>query len=150
LTNTRPTFAEVPSSPEIIGREASDQASEARATPVGHMPPTPMPARNRSSRTCSGVAAKYPTSEKMEKQKMLAPIARTRPARSPSQPNKNPPAAAPSRKPALYHENQSPRRASHVRLIGSGSGNCTRQARCDQQTIEPEDRAGGKLALADE
>jgi len=55
-----PTFAEVPSIPAISGRDASDHASEASETPVGHMPPTPIPERNRKSRSCSGDAAKYP------------------------------------------------------------------------------------------
>jgi hypothetical protein len=37
---------------------------------------------------------------------MLIPIDRTRPSRSPSQPNTKPPIAAPKRNAALYHENQ--------------------------------------------
>src|SRR5688500_10951918 len=34
-----PTLAAVPISPASIGRETSDQASEASDTPAGHMPP---------------------------------------------------------------------------------------------------------------
>src|SRR5256885_14363879 len=44
LSVTKPTFAEVPSIPATSGRDASDHASEASDTPVGHIPPTPMAA----------------------------------------------------------------------------------------------------------
>src|SRR5207248_801648 len=58
LSATSPTFADVPSIPATSGRDASDHASEANATPVGHMPPTPIAARNRDTKSCSGVAEK--------------------------------------------------------------------------------------------
>jgi hypothetical protein len=58
LSATSPTFADVPSIPATIGREASDQASDASETPVGHIPPTPIAAKNRDSKSCSGVAEK--------------------------------------------------------------------------------------------
>src|SRR4051812_38829959 len=103
---TRPTFAAVPRTPATTGRDALDQASEASATPVGHIPPTPIPERNRSTRSCSALSAKNPTPEKIEKQTMLAAIARTLPIRSPSHPKHSPPLAAPNRNAALYQENQ--------------------------------------------
>src|SRR2546428_533143 len=91
--------------PATSGREPSDQASDASDTPVGHIPPTPIAAKNRESKSCSGVAEKYPSPENREKQKMLAPIDRTRPSRSPNQPNTKPPYAAPNKNAALYQEN---------------------------------------------
>ena len=51
--NAIPTLADVPISPDNIGREAFDQASDANATPVGHIPPTPRQAMNRSTSSCS-------------------------------------------------------------------------------------------------
>src|SRR5205085_799301 len=103
---TSPTLADVPSMPATIGREPSDQASDASETPVGHMPPTPSAARKRDNRSCSGVTEKKPIAENSEKQKMLAPIDRTRPRWSPNQPKISPPHAAPNKNAALYHENQ--------------------------------------------
>src|SRR5688572_3811202 len=103
---TSPTLAAVPSTPATSGREASDQASEASATPVGHMPPTPIPDKKRRSKSCSGLTTKYPTPENSEKHRILAAIARARPRRSPSQPKISPPLATPNRNAALNHENQ--------------------------------------------
>ena len=45
---------------------------------------------------------------------MLSVMARTRPMRSPSQPNSTPPVAAPTRKPAVTTPNQTPIRPSSV------------------------------------
>ena len=52
------TLAEVPINPASIGRDRSGQASEAMATPLGHIPPIPKQATNRSTSSWSNVCAK--------------------------------------------------------------------------------------------
>ena len=52
-------FADVPITPATSGRDRSDHASETSATPLGHMPPTPVQARNHSTSNCPGACAKY-------------------------------------------------------------------------------------------
>ena len=53
-----PTLAAVPKTPASNGREAVGQASEIRATPLGHIPPTPIHTTNLMTHICSGVCAK--------------------------------------------------------------------------------------------
>src|SRR5262245_49769425 len=103
LKSTIPRFAEAPISPESVGRETSDQASEASATPAGHIPPIPIPERNRSTSSCSAVTTKYPSPANSEYQTIESPIALTRTARSPIQPKTSHPNAAPNRKMLLNH-----------------------------------------------
>ena len=48
-----PTLMPAPRMPETVGRDALGQHSATSATPLGHMPPTPRPTRNRSTSICS-------------------------------------------------------------------------------------------------
>jgi hypothetical protein len=61
-----PTLAEVPISPAAARRDRLDQASATRATPLGHMPPTPVQARYHSTSSCHGVWAVYATAARAE------------------------------------------------------------------------------------
>ena len=54
-----PMFADVPITPATIGRDIPDHASETSATPFGHIPPTPVQARNQQTSRCSGDVEKY-------------------------------------------------------------------------------------------
>ena len=111
---SRPTLAAVPMMPARIGRERSDQASETMATPLGHMPPMPRQVKNRMTSNSKGLWAHHARPEKMERHRMLHPMALTRPYRSPSRPKSQPPAAAPKRKAHTYQANHFPTRASLV------------------------------------
>jgi hypothetical protein len=70
------------------------------------MPPTPVQARNQQISRYSGEDAKYDAPAMMEYVRMLSAIAFDRPMRSPSLPNRKPPAAAPNRNEHWYHANQ--------------------------------------------
>ena len=48
-----PTLIPAPKTPDTVGRDAFGQHSATSATPLGHMPPTPRPTRNRSTSICS-------------------------------------------------------------------------------------------------
>src|SRR5262245_54935621 len=90
-----PTFAEVPIRPATAGRDRPDQRSDKSATPLGHMPPTPVQARNHKPQSCHGACADAVAAAMIEYVRMLADMALARPIRSPSLPNSRPPVAAP-------------------------------------------------------
>src|SRR5262245_61494737 len=72
-----------------------------RATPRDHSPPIPIEAISRNAATCQAAWDSPQTPLNSAYVRMLRVMARTRPSRSPSQPNSTPPVAAPTRKPAV-------------------------------------------------
>ena len=48
-----PMFAAVPIIPASSGRETPDQTSLISATPLGHVPPTPIQTMKRTTKSCS-------------------------------------------------------------------------------------------------
>ena len=58
---TMPTLIPAARMPETVGRDVFGQHSATSATPLGHMPPTPRPTRNRSSSMCSQVSTNAPS-----------------------------------------------------------------------------------------
>ena len=103
-----PAFSPADITPATSGFEAPGELSATSAIPFGHIPPTPKPTKNRSSSICSTVCTHAPSAAKIEYNRMLKPMARARPIRSPRLPSATPPTAAPSISAAVNRANQSP------------------------------------------
>ena len=103
-----PTFAAAPIIPAEAVRERLDQASATNATPFGHIPPTPVHARNQQTSKSTGRDEKLATPDMIEYVKIARPIPLVRPKRSPSAPKHKPPSAAPNRKAHFSQATHSP------------------------------------------
>ena len=61
-----PALSPAAITPETVALEAVGQLSPTNAMPLGHIPPTPSPTRNRSSSICSWVCTRLPAAAQTE------------------------------------------------------------------------------------
>ncbi len=64
--NKIPAFKPALITPDTIGRDAVGQHSATNAIPLGHIPPTPSPTKNRKTSISSCVLTNAPNAAKIE------------------------------------------------------------------------------------
>jgi len=106
-----PKLTPAPITPATTGREALGQHSETSTTPLGHIPPTPSPTKNRKTSICSLRLHETAQAGEERVEQDAHAHSRVRPMRSPRLPRSKPPSAAPSIRLAVKRANQSPPRA---------------------------------------
>ena len=61
-----PALSPAAITPETVAFDAVGQLSATSAIPLGHMPPTPRPTKNRNASICSWLVTKLPSAAQTE------------------------------------------------------------------------------------